>query len=605
MPGDVPENQISQVTDQPGPSAELGLRANANNPVASATEDLGAMFERHQQFADNAAHIAAINKFEDVAVQQLEDPKTGLFNQNLGMNAPGAADKAISTLEEQRSAIRETLSNDRQKMAYDRASDENLRMHKRRIFGWEHSQYKQAEAGNFQAALANSASRAVTMSDPSVPRDEALGDPVNHEVSLQTAMIKDYGHSEGWTPEMIDQELAKAKTATYSGVIEDMLSKENAQGAEELFTAHEAEILPQQREQLSHAIKTTSVANHAKVISDYFLTPGGDKLPVTRAKFLEDLNKDEELRNNAKLYDEVARRGENYFGMKEQAERAEQKDIGSTALKAIIADPTQDLPTAVGPLNWEKLDGDSQRSLIVARTQALKREGPKEFSQDYYDVRRLVGQPAFDHIDLIKYADKITPSELKELASLQVEQSQKGPLSERFTGTVTNNEIIGNAMKTLSIENNSDDELLFRQKFDMAERQEMMANGNKPLSPDAKIKIAKALTTDYVTTVQRSLYNPARWFGDATTQGSAGPLFKQPDDALIRREARKGIALTEHGLDREGLASWKAELSDSKSPNYQSSLEQLMRWKQGIADDGSYDPALKENYRVIRAELGK
>lgn len=600
MPGGVPESEVSDVAPQVQPSAQLTPNVSGDNPVAAATEYAGQLALREERFADQAAVVAANNQMTDLDQEKLYHPKTGLLNQNLGQDAPEAATKTLADYEAKRSAIREGLGNDRQKTMFDRTSGEHIRTVQRQVYSYEHQQYQAWDSSNVSATVANSQAQAVATYG--LPHDPGQGDPIDHQVEKQVATLKDYGQRAGWSAEETQLKVSQAKSATYAGIIDDMLAKGNTAGAQSLLDTHGMDILPPQRDQAIRALRTTSEGNEAQAEANAGLAPSKDGVRPTRAVFFDWLNQNPKLQGNAKLYDEVARRGDQFFAREDDAKRDDQKAIASDVWKGLAQDPSQDPATIAGPAAWQKLNGETQIALKRAQAQAVKREGPQEGGQDYYDLRSIVGTDAFAKANLMNAAGKVTPQELEKLMDLQAEQAKAGAKAPRISEVTSNNEIVDNALKNLNLdrdESHSDDALQFRRSYDLAVEQYAAANGGKPPGSDEKMTIAKKLSGEVAVRVPRSF----QWFGLAgptTTENQT--LFKRPD-AEISGAVTRDIPVAP-SMTRQDVANSLRTLNNPADPNYDASVKRMLLWKQGLDTDGSYDPVRKQWYQAIRSAQG-
>ena len=609
MPGGVPQDQIVDQTPQVEPSATLTENVPMGSAVGSAAQEAGAIFQKEQYWANHAAAIDAMNRFQALDNEKLYHPETGLFNQDLGSpEATGKASEAtLNDYREHMSQISAGLKNDAQRAMFQRQADEHLNTVTRQVYGYENKQYTKWDTANTTASIQNAQVAAVNTYE--LPDDPGQGSALQHQVDKQVSLIKDFGKRNGLPQSEIDRQLFQAKSATYAAVADDAISKNNTTYASELLERHGGEMAPEARDRLRRALTTTDTNNQAQQIANGFLRPDDSGMPVTRADFLQRLETDKDLAKNADLYDKVAARGERYFAMKEQATRAEQMQIGEEVSKALLADPTQDPMKVAGPSKWERLSAEQQASMLRMHDQAIRKELPEANSPRSIEVRNIVGTPEFLEWDANTDRDKIAPAELREYINMQAEQRQKERTpSTKITAVVSENDILNGYLRQLGLDprenaNTTADQAKqiysFKYNFAIQKQAAIDANGGKPLDSKQLDAIAAKLVAH--TFHER----PAGFFERGTTvQDDEGPLFMQGPERVQAEfdNGRPAQALTSR-VTPEEMTSWKRVLADPKDPGYGASIEKLKRWKMGIDEQGNPNPALKERYRTIRSAM--
>jgi hypothetical protein len=235
---------MPRVTNYGGPKVEQralpGVRATAapdanalggaigNKMLAAGAE----MYADEVRKQDEIAVLEADRRMSEWEVKRLYDPKEGALTKR-GKDAFGLPDVVGKELDDTIGEIRGSLTNDRQRMAFERRasarkSDINTAL-SRHVFA-EVRKHDDAETENY---LANAHEAAVAN----------FGNPerIGLEIERQRAAVQQYAQRNGLGPEYVKQKLASVEANTHAAVIDRMLANGQDQTAKQYFdTVREA-----------------------------------------------------------------------------------------------------------------------------------------------------------------------------------------------------------------------------------------------------------------------------------------------------------------------------------------------------------------------------
>jgi hypothetical protein len=218
-----------QVQERPLPGVRLTAAPSIDAAAAPGDKlmRIGAdIYADETRKQDEIAVMEADNKLSDWEVKRLYDPQNGALNKR-GKDAFGLPDQVGKELDDTIGEIRTSLSNDRQRMAFERRAtarktDINTTLSKH-VFG-EIRKHDDAETENF---IANSRQSAVLNYDNP--------DRIGLEIERQQGAIVDYANRNGLGPEYVKQKVAQVHSDTHVGVIDRMLANGQDRGAKVYF----------------------------------------------------------------------------------------------------------------------------------------------------------------------------------------------------------------------------------------------------------------------------------------------------------------------------------------------------------------------------------
>jgi hypothetical protein len=213
-----------QVRQQPLPNARLTAAPSIEGAgaVGNQIARIGAqMYADEMQKQDEVAVLEADRKLSEWENKRLYDPQNGALARR-GKDAFGLPDEVNKDLDAFLGEVRGSLSNDRQRAAFERRAIARKRdvstTLSRHVFG-EIRKHDDAETENY---LANARQAAVAnFQDPA---------RVELEIERQSAAISDFARRNGMGAEYTKQKIAQATSDTHVGVIDRMLAN-GADGA--------------------------------------------------------------------------------------------------------------------------------------------------------------------------------------------------------------------------------------------------------------------------------------------------------------------------------------------------------------------------------------
>lgn len=526
------------------------------------------------------AHTAAVNTYDlpsEIAPEDTTPPKGLVKAGNVDLtNRPVVknADGSISTV---RSI---SFSEDGKEILVPTVSDDGRIMSDQEAIAHYHATGK--SLGEF-ASEADATAYAKTLHENQAKRYATI-DPLTHQIDKQEALTRDFGRAQGWPGALITAKVAEAKSRTYTSVIDDMLAKDNIGGAQQLFNEHGTDIEPQQRVAVEKALRTSSQENTAQKYADEFLSRGQGEAPPTRQAFFERLRSDATLRDDAKLYDAVARRGESYFDMRDGAKVEGQRNVQGTIMKAVAQDPTVDPQTTVTPLQWESLEGTTQESLKNYWRQSLKKDSVVRTDLTAWSaLDQLMSDPRRKDealsVQMPDYVDKLDQADYKAFTARQ-NKIREGS-DEMLTKDAMINEIAGNVMRanlmspTKATPQSRANEAIYTRTLKEQIRSQEAETG-KPMNQAQVQELADKLAIPVVT--------KTHWFSADETQTTAKVIAGNKFPAQPKPE---------------NATKWNESLRNPHGDAFDGNVSTLKRWSQGKDDLGFDDPNRIAHARAI------
>lgn len=267
-----------------------GVRLTAA-PTGEATAAAGAAISRigaeiyadEVRKQDEIAVLEADRKMSEWETRRLYDPKEGALTRR-GKDAFGLPDTVGKELDDTVGQIRNSLTNDRQRMAFDRRatarrSDITTTL-SRHVFG-EVRKHDDAETESY---LANAQQAAIV--------NYANPERVSLEIERQRAAVIDYANRNGLGAEYVKQKVAQVHSNTHVGVIDRMLANGQDQGAKGYFDKVRGEIAGDDVTKVEAKLLTATTEGAGLRSADEVWKAQGPKSdldPVNIDKMAEDL----------------------------------------------------------------------------------------------------------------------------------------------------------------------------------------------------------------------------------------------------------------------------------------------------------------------------
>ncbi len=348
---DIPQDQVQvQPTVQPG----VELPANASPDAFGATvgqalEGGAEVVTKLQHDAVSLANMAVAqdnqNKLADFESQRLYDPKTGVLNQKLGANAPGAVDKTLADHQKLTDDIAAGLSNDAQKAQFERLSGEHQRQMRRTLYAYENHEVNRWQD---ETSTANTTNHLNAMAR----NPEDVEGNVEHIARMRANAQAD-GERHGLPPEMIKSEVDSAAAAGHFTVIKSLVDGDHAGMAKSYFDKYRDELDAKTLGPAEAMLKTVTEHDEARSIADDITAKNKDrtnllgeedqtKPPVGLESQLAELD-NRKIKNTA-VYDQVKQRLMQNDRDQRMAHHDAQVDLGKKVTNAIDADPEFNKP---------------------------------------------------------------------------------------------------------------------------------------------------------------------------------------------------------------------------------------------------------------------
>ncbi len=433
---DLPQT-APQVSPEVQPSASMPMAVTPNALGAGVGEAIGTMGEvSHKiwydakQRADQAAVLDADNQVSAKAETLLRDPKTGLLYQQTGKDAPAATAQVLGDFDDHVAKTMDGLSNDQQKIAYQRMAQARRYDLQRTLDQYEHGQTEQYAKDVHDQAIAGTVNDAVNhASDP-----EAVSDAL----ARQKALVADYGKGR-LSQEAIDLQTQQHASTTNLAVIEHLASTGNDVAAKQWYDANADSLMAHDRLAADKMVKASSLAGQAQRWTDANVLTSDGELD-TRA------NVDARVRSIAdpQLRDEAQRRVDQRFEQAHAEHLDDQRSTMNAALKTAQSSPQGvNDPAVVTALT--KLDPENADHVRAY----FAKDG--QIHSDPVEVNRLLVQSANDpkaFLDSMKdpaLATKFAKPDLETLLSKQQEIQRNGAVSDG-PGILSRAQIIDKAL---------------------------------------------------------------------------------------------------------------------------------------------------------------
>ncbi len=563
--------QVSPGVDVPLAVTPQALGAGVGQAVQNAGDLAFDFHQKEVQRFNETAILDADNKLNAWANSRLYDPASGVLKQPLGKDAPLVADQTVADFDKQMADIGATLTNDDQRMAFQRMAQER-RFHVERQLG----DYEEKETERFadetdEAAIALASQAAVT--------DAAAADD---HVQQMVQIIDRRGERKNTAPEMLEAERKAAASATYADIITTAADAGDTAKAREYFAQWGDQIQGRDLKEVRGVLKVSGERAESRALADEIVAGLGDEpdlqgaLEALEAKGVE----------NTEIYDQAKQRLTNTFRLAEEAETNRQVKLLDEASAAIYAAPGS--PDAIPDSVWSKMTGPYKRKAqeiakaaakgtdietpasIFAALERLKATDPQGFRQQNL---ALVPLSRSDFERYTKDQAAIAKGDDRLIASFQSdEQAVKKAMAK------------GGMTPAKGDDAPSDDEVLFRRQLANAVTAEQNALGRK-VGPDRIFELGTELMRETVLT-----RNSTNWWGLYKEATSIGV------DLMLTGRVTKGggrLALEDAAGTDKYAHAFQTPVSDQLAYSYSQVPEAAIKEHRDVLEQAAKEQAAK------------
>lgn len=479
----VPRRGPAYVSTTPNPVLSPAGAFTPPQPVDTgpATSAIAKIVEEHQRAADQTALLEADNKLSDL--------RTNLEVQALqlrGKDALGSGAHVQDAWQKGSSDIANTLTNDRQREAFQARSDHHWSVLNETVQKHGAQEFQQYDTQNTEAALQNRRNDAVTHNTDPLLIGQSLAE--SHD------LITLYGQRNGWSPEQMQEKQASVGSAIHAGVIQSLSDGGSDLAAKDYFTAHKSELVESDLLKTERVVKESSVKGESQRQRDIIVKTATNMTDaIAQARQIKDPD----------VQEATERLVRNDFIEKAAALRDQREQLMQDAANIVERSHSFDaIPTSKIAL----MTVQERESL---RGYAEKLSGGGTVKTDlptFYNLETMATTPEtrdkFLQLDLNQYKSKLSPSDFEEMAKLQgsVRKGEEKPLKQLYTNQQTVTGVIKQAMigvdkkgKTLNAGLVAQFRDAVRQQTDQFEAN----NGRMPTAEETK-KIANELATQHV-----------------------------------------------------------------------------------------------------------
>lgn len=428
---------------------------NALTQIGGDVYHKSQLIKRDEEQRQNEIRVqAAESALSDWELKTIYDPKTGALTKK-GTAAFGLPDEVGASYDEATGNIRNTLANDTQKLAFDRATVNRKPTILSKINNHVYAQMEQVADSTYKAYIGNS--RALAQQNADDPARVAT--EIDNQ-RVHTALEADrLGLDAETTKRLVDG----VTSDTHAVVIDQLLATGNDKRAKAYFDQVHDEISGDSLPQIEKALTVGKVRGESQRQADAIIAdsakPGAEK------------NLQEQLEEARKIQDPEVRdavedRLRSNWTVKRQAEADQREDTLRTHIDSIDKimlnslnkiDATGALSKAISPSDWAQLSAGERNTL----EQYAKRKQVGEIETDwqtFYTLMNLatneISQEDFARTNLMEYRARLGNSEFKQLAELQISVRQKDhpKTTDLLSGESQQAQIVRDALLSIGID---------------------------------------------------------------------------------------------------------------------------------------------------------
>lgn len=446
----------------------------ASEVPQKALGQVAALAQQAKDQADTAEVMRADRELTDLEMKIQEEALS-----KRGKDAFGLPDQIKESFGSASEKIKESLYNDKQKALYEKLKSDKFtsinRTVQRHVAG-EIKSYQDAETESY---LKTQKDYALTNSyDP---------DKVGYSINSQIAALTAHANANGLGPEWVKQKTMDAESKTHAAVINKMIGDGNDVAAEEYYNKYKTGITGEELAQVNKEVEIATLRGKSQRTSDEIWSKGKSyAASIDDAKQIED----------PKLRDAVIDRIGDLHRQKKIHEQDQMHELNLIATN--IIDKTGDY-YKIPPSIIEKFSNTERASLQSYA--GMKREGRSKMQDDiktWGDLNTLKAAAPDKFLDIDftnpQYLAQLTPSSIKSFMDDQ-NKLREGKANEGF---MRQQQIVGDAIKSMKIDKDSDDALLFNRIVDEQVQVFSQENGRKPSNQELR-QITDELSVKVVT----------------------------------------------------------------------------------------------------------
>lgn len=424
-----------------------GVRVDTTEPLAAfgGGEALTRTQEAVRGINKDAMTFALQEKqnADDIRVQDADlqasiaqtDIQTKAKNM-LGKDALNAPDYVEQEWKKRTDKIREGLSDENQKRAFDKihavryADLYNFTQNHVSVEG------KKYDGELTDAYLKNAQNVAATNY-----QDVAPGGQIEQSIFLQEQALRKYGDRNGIPKELLDNKIATTTSATHSAVIDQMLANKNDQLASNYYKEKKANILPEDRIKLEKAIEAGALLGEGQRAADEIFAKHSDNRNAA-FDYVKNKIKDPELRKQTES------QLESMFTRQSQAIRADNYKNYQLASQLVEQNQTPPANLTVG------LTAEQNAALKRRQKQVNAGEQPNTDWTVYYNLKNMAADKKNDFMNenLLEYRHVLADQEFKDLTNLQGQLKKNDSTAQvQLNGFRTTTQVINDTMMSAGI----------------------------------------------------------------------------------------------------------------------------------------------------------
>lgn len=390
-----------------------------------------------QEKADTAALTEAERRLGDLESLLMTAPDSGALTSVRGKDTLGLKNSVTEKFDQQAGMIASNLTNDRQRMAFERMKESRRRGIVDAVDAHTTRELSAYQANEAKAAIANSLNLGIAYADDfnrvAEERARILGLIEANTVGLGLS-----------GPEQVALAKTKALSALHVGVLDKLIDTNQLARAKAYFEEVRPEI---EGDQIGNIEKALTVSNTKKEAQEAF-----DKILAEGGTFSEQRDKakaidDPEVRDATLAYIEHEQL------ISERAER-EMEEARSRGVYDIL-DSGKGI-RAIPSTTWAQMSG-SERSAARSYAKSLAENGSAAIKTDYGSLYTLLTLSSTDpdrfmKTNLLNYRNQLSNGDLEQMMRKQADMRGGGSGTQIFASEGIQNEVIDAGLASMGLD---------------------------------------------------------------------------------------------------------------------------------------------------------